>query len=137
MEDRERFEARRCETSLSREMSLCAMELDWEAEGESEAWLLVMGEADIGGSRGMCMVFPMSRLALMHHGELHIVINLEVDLKGWGRGVASAKGLWRSIRLRSRLSTVCEQGPGGLLFSWLNPYSMRFSPFLSGRLSCL
>lgn len=28
-------------------MSLCTMELDCEADGESEAWLWVMGEVDI------------------------------------------------------------------------------------------
>lgn len=47
IDDRERFEARRWDTSVSREMSLCTMELDCEADGESEAWLWVKGEVDI------------------------------------------------------------------------------------------
>jgi phosphohistidine phosphatase SixA len=48
IEDKERFEARRWNTRVSRVMSCCAIERDWELDGESEAWERLMGgEADM------------------------------------------------------------------------------------------
>jgi hypothetical protein len=48
IEDKERFEAKRCDTRVSRGMSCCAIERDWELDGESEALLRLMGgEADM------------------------------------------------------------------------------------------
>jgi hypothetical protein len=71
MEDRDRFEARRWDTRVSRGMSLCTTELNCEAAGESEAWLRLMGEADISiGLYGRPAVFAVSRLILMHYDEL-------------------------------------------------------------------
>ena len=47
MDDRERLDARRWNTRVSRDTSLCAIELDCEADGESEAWLRLIDEDDI------------------------------------------------------------------------------------------
>jgi hypothetical protein len=48
MEDRERLEARRCDTRVSRGMSCCAMDRDCDLDEESEAWLReIGGEFDI------------------------------------------------------------------------------------------
>lgn len=48
IEDKERFEARRWDTRVSRGMSCCGIERDWELDGESEAWERLMGgEADM------------------------------------------------------------------------------------------
>ena len=46
-EERDRFEARRWDTRVSSEISLCIVELDCEAAGEFEVWLLFRGEDDI------------------------------------------------------------------------------------------
>jgi hypothetical protein len=50
MEDRERLEARRCETRVWRETSGWLSEWDWELDGEREVWLRLVdssGEVDI------------------------------------------------------------------------------------------
>ncbi len=48
IEDKERLEARRCDTRVSRGISCCAMDRDCDLEEESEAWLRAKGgEFDI------------------------------------------------------------------------------------------
>jgi hypothetical protein len=43
IEDKERFEARRCDTRVSRGMSCCATDRDGDLDEESEAWLREVG----------------------------------------------------------------------------------------------
>ena len=48
IDDKERLDARRCDTRVSRGMSCCAMDRDWDFEEEREARLrLAGGETDM------------------------------------------------------------------------------------------
>lgn len=74
IEERERFEARRWATRLSREISLRIVELDCEAAGDIEAWLLFRGEDDILMDLRYADVRAMSGPILIHDGELYAAI---------------------------------------------------------------
>jgi hypothetical protein len=86
IEERERLEASRCDTSVSREMSCCTVDRDWDLEEESEAWLrLAGGEADMVKAIRM---YQISKVVVLSSRMCHLGLDpyMEPCLRFWDVG---------------------------------------------------